>query len=289
MKLCFNCNENFTQESWICPNCNHTPALIENHYAFAPELAGTSEGYEAKFFAPLAEVEAGNFWFRARNQLIIWALQHYFPNAHNFLEIGCGTGFVLSGIQQAFPNMSLSGSEIFSQGLEFAKQRVMGANLFQMDARKIPFVDEFAVIGAFDVLEHIQEDAMVLNEMYKSTMQGGGIMLTVPQHPWLWSYADEYAHHVRRYQAQELKAKVETAGFRVLKMTSFVSLLLPIMMLARFKKVSKASYDPMSEFRINRFMNAVLEMVLNVERGLIQTGVSFPMGGSLLVLARKPG
>lgn len=40
----------------------------------------------------------------------------------NFLEIGCGTAFVLSGIQQAFPNMHLSVSEIFSQGLEFAKQ-----------------------------------------------------------------------------------------------------------------------------------------------------------------------
>lgn len=173
MKICLNCNEQFTKTTWTCPHCNHTPALIEDHYAFAPELAKENDGFEANFFAQLIKVEANNFWFRARNQLIIWALKRYFPNARNFLEIGCGTGFVLSGIQQAFPNMHLSGSEIFNQGLEFAKQRVIGADLFQMDARKIPFIDEFAVIGAFDVLEHIQEDTTVLNEIYKSTQRGG--------------------------------------------------------------------------------------------------------------------
>jgi len=43
----------------------------------------------------------------------------------------------------------------------------------------------------------------------------------------------------------------------------------------------------MSEFRISRFMNTVLEMVLNIERSLIQTGVSFPMCGSLLIIAKK--
>jgi len=104
-------------------------------YSFCP---GTC-GFEAKFFAQLVEVETNNFWFRSRNRLIIWALQRYFPDARHFLEIGCGTGFVLSGIQQAFPNLTLYGSEIFTKGLEFAAQRLPNTQLFQMDARHIPF------------------------------------------------------------------------------------------------------------------------------------------------------
>ena len=99
--------------------------------AFAPELALESEGFEAGYFARLAEQEAGNFWFRSRNRLLIWALERYFPNAKNFLEIGCGTGFVLSGLRKAFPNLVLSGSEVFTEGLGFAAARLPGVDCFR--------------------------------------------------------------------------------------------------------------------------------------------------------------
>ena len=114
-----------------------------------------------------------NFWFRARNKLIIWALRRYFPNAATFLEIGCGTGFVLAGVRQAFPKLRISGSDIFTEGLVFARERAVSVSLFQMDARCIPFTEEFDVIGAFDVLEHIEEDVDVLRQMFKSTRVGG--------------------------------------------------------------------------------------------------------------------
>ena len=41
----------------------------------------------------------------------------------NFLEIGCGTGFVLSGVASAFPQTCLSASEIDSAGLQFVRQK----------------------------------------------------------------------------------------------------------------------------------------------------------------------
>jgi len=43
----------------------------------------------------------------------------------------------------------------------------------------------------------------------------------------------------------------------------------------------------MSEFRIGRLTNVLLESVLNVERGIIRVGVSLPVGGSLLVVGKK--
>jgi SAM-dependent methyltransferase len=255
---------------------------------FAPQLVDTYGGFEARFFHLLAEIEKGNFWFESRNRLLIWALKRYFLNARNFLEIGCGTGFVLSGIHQELPKLVLYGCDMFVEGLTHANSRVPEALFFQMDARNIPFAEEFDVIGAFDVLEHIEEDEAVLMQMHQAVCQRGGIILTVPQHPFLWSRADDYAHHVRRYTAQGLRAKVENAGFEVLKMTSFVSLLLPLMLISRFKdRYFTRTFDPMSEVNINDFLNGLFEKILDVERWIIRLRLSFPVGGSLLLVARK--
>ena len=43
-----------------------------------------------------------------------------------------------------------------------------------MDARQIPFEKEFDLIGAFDILEHVEEDELVLKQMYKACKPGGG-------------------------------------------------------------------------------------------------------------------
>ena len=288
MRICSACGGQFTGREWNCPLCHYRPPLVGGHPALAPEVAEDSEGFEASYFAQLAEMEAGNFWFRSRNRLIIWALARYFPSARNFLEIGCGTGFVLSGIREAYPALTLSGSEVFSAGLDFAARRLPDVELFQMDARRIPLREEFDVIGAFDVLEHIEDDELVLAQMHGACRRGGGIILTVPQHPSLWSRADDYARHVRRYGARELREKVGRAGFRVTRLTSFVSLLLPLMYVSRRREQrAGGEFDPAGEFNIGRLTNSALGNILGLERAAIRSGLSLPAGGSLLMVARR--
>jgi SAM-dependent methyltransferase len=158
-----------------------------------------------------------------------------------------------------------------------------------MDARRMPFEEEFDVIGAFDVLEHIEQDGAVLCEMFRAVRPGGGIMLTVPQHPFLWSRTDEHARHKRRYTRREMIDKVRRAGFGIARATSFVSLLLPAMVVSRAAGRATRRADPLPELGIGAGMNAILTRVLAAERALIERGVSFPAGGSLLVVARKPG
>jgi SAM-dependent methyltransferase len=288
MKLCSACDKPLDHGNWQCLSCFHEPKEIEGHLAFAPELANESEGFEADYFSRLAKMEAGNFWFRSRNRLLIWAVLRYFPEAQNFLEIGCGTGFVLSGIREAFPKLALSGSEIFSEGLNFAGERLPGVELFQMDARRIPFREEFDVLGAFDVLEHVKEDEKVLSQMYQATRKGGGILITVPHHPFLWSASDDFARHARRYRTRELRDKVRRAGFDVVRITSFVSLLLPLLVLSRFKqRLDDKEFDPSAEFNISSLLNSTLEKILDGERTMIRAGLSLPAGGSLLLVARR--
>lgn len=221
---------------------------------------------------------------------MVWALYRHFPHLQRYLEIGCGTGFVLAGVANAYPQALITGSEVFSVGLPYAANRVENAEFVQMDARRMPYVDEFDVIGAFDVLEHIEEDELVLAEMFQALRPGGGVAISVPQHPWLWSYQDEYACHVRCYRIRELREKVKLAGFNVELETSFVSFLLPAMMASRLlqKKPPSAESHNSNELRLPGLINWIFEGVMNLERQLIKLGIRFPIDGSLLLIARKP-
>lgn len=247
-------------------------------------------GFKSHYFKDLAELEAGNFWFRGRNKIILWALRKYAPELKSFLEIGCGTGFVISAIAKQFPSALLSGSEYLEEGLVFARQRLPKADFNQMDARNIPYESAFDAIGVFDVLEHIEEDEAVLTQIVKALNPGGLVFITVPQHRWLWSSVDEYACHVRRYRADELHQKVSSAGLEMMRTTSFVSTLLPAMYLSRLLQRNKTdmNMDDVAGLHINPILNKIFEWLLNFELALIRLGISLPMGGSRLLVARKP-
>jgi SAM-dependent methyltransferase len=247
----------------------------------------TSEPYDAALFEALAAVEPESFWFRARNRLIVSTVQRHFAHGRSLLELGCGTGFVLEALRDALPGWRLVGSELYEEGLVVARRRLPELELVQLDARSLPYLDEFDVIGAFDMLEHVEEDAAVLEQMRAAVRASGGVVLLVPQHPRLWSAMDDVAHHVRRYTRRELVAKVRRAGFEVERATSFVSSLLPAMMASRTaRRLSRKPYDPVAELRPGA-LNGVLERILDGERRLIERGVSLPAGGSLLVVGRK--
>lgn len=251
-----------------------------------PDAARQADGFDPALFPELAALEDRNFWFQARNRLIVHAIRRYCPHFDAFLEIGCGTGQVLRAIANAFPSARVSGSELFVEGLAFARTRVPRARLMQMGATRIPFTAEFDLIGAFDVIEHIHDDARVLCEIHRALRPGGAVILTVPQHPWLWSHQDELAHHQRRYRRGELERKLRGCGFRVAYSTSFMSLLLPLLAVSRLV-VRRNDDDPLREMRIGRAANALLGSVLLLELLLLRAGARLPTGGSRLVVAVK--
>ena len=288
MRRCLRCDAAIAAANWQCSACGNAPQRINGFPAFAPALAVDNDGYEDRYFAELFRLESGNYWFRARNALLIWALQRYFPQARDYLEIGCGTGYVLSGVAAGRPDLRLHASEISSRGLPFAAGRVPQAELLQMDARAIPFIEHFDIIGMFDVLEHIEDDCGVLAQANRALRPGGGLIVTVPQHRFLWSRYDEHAHHVRRYTAAEIAGKVTAAGFRIMMTTSFVSLLLPLMLLSRrARPAPSGAYDVLAELKVGAVTNTLLAAVLAFERGLIRCGIRFPAGGSRLLLAQR--
>jgi SAM-dependent methyltransferase len=287
VKVCLACEARFESDGWGCPECGASPPG-DGFLRFSATEPTAADAFPEESFAHLPEQEEASFWFRSRNELINWGLRRYFPDARTFFELGCGTGVVLAALSARRPDISFAGGEPFAAGLEVARGRLPAVPLYQLDGRHLPFDEEFDVVGAFDVLEHVEEDETVLAEMFKATKAGGGILVSVPQHPWLWSAVDEFSRHRRRYTARELARKVESAGFRVMRKTSFVSIPLPVLAVSRFRDRSKTAYDPATEYRLPGALDRFFGVAMSVERCLIGVGLSFPVGSSLLLAARRP-
>jgi SAM-dependent methyltransferase len=269
-----------------CKMCSVSIERKNGFFTLSPNTANDGEGFKIESFAFLANLEINNFWFNARNKLISWLIYKFNSNLESFLEIGCGTGYVLTAIEKQFPKINLYGSELFVEGLAYASKRVPKATFMQMDARNIPFINEFDSIGLFDVLEHINEDTLVLENIFGALKPNGFLFITVPQHQWLWSQTDEMACHVRRYHTGDLDNKLKSAGFEVVFSSSFVFFLLPAMMLSRLLQ-NKKQTSSHNEFEIPRFLNFIFEKILNFEVFLMKKGIRFPIGGSRIMVAKK--
>lgn len=244
--------------------------------------------YEPAVFERQSQFEEVSFWYQGRNEVIVWALRHYFPDAASLLEVGCGTGVVLAQLQKELPGLELVGGELHEPVLEIARERMPGVEFALLDGRSLPYENRFEVVSAFDVLEHIAEDEQVLGQMHRCLRPGGGLLITVPQHPWLWSARDEYLGHERRYSRKEMVGKVEAAGFEVVRATSFVSTLLPFMLASRVgQRILRRDNDPTEELGLPASVQRVLSLGMKADLALIKRGVSLPAGGSLLVVARR--
>jgi SAM-dependent methyltransferase len=257
---------------------------------FAPELADTVSGFDPTAFATLDEVEATHFWFVARNELIVGLANRFFPNAKRYLEIGCGNGAVLAALAASRSWERIVGSDLHPAGLKQARKRLPPkVELIQMNASTIPAVNAFDLTGAFDVLEHVADDKAALRGLRRATAMGGGTIIAVPQHPSLWSRADEVGHHQRRYRRGELEAKLRGNGFDVLFSSSFTAILLPLMAVNRLKArmvPGAVDSDIKRELALGPRLNGVLTTILRAEVRLTLAGVRWPFGGSRVVAAR---
>ena len=237
-----------------------------------------------------------SFWFINRARLIIALIRRYFPSPQSIFEIGCGTGHVLLALRQNFPSAALAGSDLYLGGLTFARGRVgPDIALIQMDARNVPVIEQFDVIGVFDVIEHIADDQRVLDQIYAALKPNGGVVIAVPQHPWLWSQADMDAHHQRRYRGRELEAKLINAGFRIHYSTSFNALLLPLMIASRMTGQTFCALERGAKrcrwrkLAIPSWLNGILSLWLPARGAYyVADGRTLAVGGSRLVVARRP-
>jgi SAM-dependent methyltransferase len=287
MRMCLSCAATFEATGWSCPRCGYAPELVDGLPLFAPDLARGNPEDAAYGYDALYAAESRHFWFVNRSRLIAWAIARYFPGVRSLFDAGCGTGGVLRALRAALPHLRLSAGDAHVSGLAFARRQLPDVSFVQLDVRQMPFDGEFDLVGLFDVLEHLDDEMHVLREIHRATRPGGGLIVTVPQHRWLWSALDEYSHHRRRYSRGDLLTKIRRAGFTIDRVTSFMALTLPAQLAARLRKRRLATLDPGAELALGPAVNGVLGAICAVERTAIGAGLSLPVGGSLMVVARR--
>ena len=156
-----------------------------------------------------------------------------------------------------------------------------------LSSHSFPTRRSFDLIGAFDVIEHIADDEAVLRGIRAATLAGGGTIIAVPQHPWLWSRADDVANHQRRYRRGELEAKLLRNGFEILFSSSFTAVLLPLMAASRLtSRGSERDEDVNREFSLNPRVNSLFTAILRGEIRMTLAGLNWPAGGSRFVVGR---
>jgi SAM-dependent methyltransferase len=279
---------------WACPACGHTLPVRDGIGLTAPTLADTVADFDPDAFDFIARAQVDHFWFVARRRLLLGLVDKYAAEAGSFLDIGCGSGDIVGSLARARTWSRIAGTDIHPRGLSLARARLPSSvELFQADARAMPLRETFELAGAFDVLEHVVEDVAVIAGVRSSLVDGGIFLCAVPQHPGLWSVADEVGHHVRRYARQELDRKLEAGGFKLLFSTSYAVGLLPLMAVSRVLARRRRARvgDPRSiarrEFDLAPGGNRLLTALLDAETALTRRGVRWPAGGSRVVVARK--
>lgn len=285
MRLCSRCRAPLAGRRWECDACGWHAS--QRHGITILLDLEPPEAFTSRQAQNVAAVDPAHFWFAARNQLIGWMLVRHAPGAQTFFEAGCGTGTVLCGLAGLVPRLQLTGAEVSMPSLQLAAAAVPAATLVYADTRQLPYEEEFDAVGAFDVLEHIADHDAALRGLVRTVRPGGLVLLTVPQHRWLWSPIDVYSRHQRRYTRSELVALVNASGLEVIGVTSFVSLLLPFMLLSRLAQRG-GEVVPGREFEMSGWLNRLAMGVMRLELALIRAGLSLPAGGSLMLAARRP-
>lgn len=236
-------------------------------------------------FQRMSGHDAEHWWFVARRQILrdqIAALG--LPPGACILEAGCGPGGNLAmlaefGAVTAFePNETARRVATQRTGLPVRGGTLPDDSLFPPGS--------FDLVAAFDVIEHIEDDAGAVRSLALLLRPGAPFVMTVPAYSWLWSAHDERHHHKRRYTRKAVRRLVEGAGLAVEKCSYYNTLLTPLVVLRRgLGKLSSAGFRP-DDAMPGPFVNGLLRGIFASERHLLRYG-SLPLGISILCVARR--
>lgn len=154
------------------------------------------------------QVEDDSFWFVHRNACILEVMRSYPPQGVVY-DIGGGNGFVSAAMQQAGYDVVLvepgSGAR---NGLARGVNRVIHSALEDAGFA----MGSLGAAGAFDVVEHIDQDDDFIAKIRQLLRPGGRFYCTVPAIRLLWSEEDARAGHFRRYTQDMLVGLLRRNG-----------------------------------------------------------------------------
>jgi SAM-dependent methyltransferase len=228
------------------------------------------EGTEVR---KLTELEDRHWWYRERRTLLARSIAGLAPG--DALDVGAAGGGNTRVLKAN--GWRAAALEYGAEGAQVCAER--GIAVLRGDATRLPLAAEsLDMVVAFDVLEHLDDDKAAVAGVFEALRPGGTFLVAVPCDMRLWSEHDVAVGHVRRYTRPELVGLLESAGFTIDDVRSWMVLLRPAVALRRRRSAGSDLDDPPA------WLNRSLHAVVALERWL-------PLGAlpgvSLLVRARR--
>jgi SAM-dependent methyltransferase len=239
-------------------------------------------------------VEDVHWWFVGRRRILLQILDRYLGKSgadqHQILDVGCGTGTMLSYLASYG---KAQGIDVDEEAVGYCHERGL-LDVRVGPAEHLPFNEaSFDLVTALDVIEHLDDGVAALREIGRVLRPGGHLLMTVPALRLLWGDQDEVNLHKRRYVAAEVRDRLRAAGFELQRVSYFNAFLFPpiagIRLLRRLENRLRPRTTQESDFRYPapRPLNFLLAFIFGSEAPIVRR-VDLPVGVSILALAGRP-
>jgi SAM-dependent methyltransferase len=234
-------------------------------------------------YQQMAELDDHHWWYRARRRIIADLIRREgrLPDNAQILELGCGTGHNLAMLSD-FGHVE--GLELDDEARALSEKR-LGRKVMSSPLPELAEVPDhhYDLIGAFDVIEHIDHHGAALASIATKLKPGAKFVMTVPAHQWMWSAHDVVNHHKRRYSKQALKRLIDGSPLQLERLGYFNSLLFPLAIVQRAASKLRGKDD--ADVKLPPApLNLALEKVFAAERYLVGR-LPLPPGLSLFAVA----
>lgn len=238
---------------------------------------------DPSYAARYRELYRRHWWWRAREDVVVRELERLVPQGgwRRVLDVGCGDGLLFPVLQRFADDVE--GVEP-DAGLVSRPSREDGEiHLRPFDASFRPG-HRYGAVLFLDVLEHMDDPGAAVAHAAALLEPGGVALVTVPAWLHLWTSHDELNRHVTRYDARRLDTLLGTA-LEVERVRYFFRWVHKAKLAQRAWEAVAGS-EPSPPRVPAAPVNAALYGLSRLEE-LLFGRVPFPMGSSLLAVARK--
>jgi SAM-dependent methyltransferase len=222
------------------------------------------------------------FWFRGKRGLIRVLLEKVsFGGPFRILNAGAGTGDDISVISEFGEVFVVDTS---AEALEMVPDELVAEKRVS-DVTALSYADNsFDLALAFDLFEHVEDDARAVAELLRVLRPGGHLLFTVPAFNFMMSRHDRRLGHFRRYDMRALDVLLKDLVWR--ERGYWMTLLFPLLLASRLMDGIR---EPKREFpQIPGFINSLFSGILAFENGLIRAGLPLPVGSTIYGICIKP-
>jgi len=239
-------------------------------------------------YQELYEVE-NTHWWHWHKRAVVQSLLQKFASKGSVLDIGSGTGKILEELKEQ--GWKVAGIDGEKEAKEWSKKRGIEIALGDVSKSALPFKDNsFDAVLALDILEHLPNDANLLNEAKRIVKENGIIIITVPAYSWFFTYWDTMLGHQRRYSKKDVEKLSHACKVKTLFISYYMAgLLLPFLVIRLFKQLTQTNSIPQSDFKIMPLASISLPLVSTYckwEQQLLRKR-TLPFGLSLVWAVQK--